>query len=806
MTINNDQNVKTYPFLFLALCLVAGIVFSAFLSIPLPIHVFLLLGSLLTAWIFFILRKIKWVFSLILLTTFFFGSGLYRLSDNNFKNNPLHQFQASGYVDFYGTLYKSVSPNIDSDTLYLNVKKIIFQRKEHSIRGRLQVTVARPTQPSNPLNLHVRDRIKVSAQISSSRGYQNFSPDTLRRIQKSRGIHLRAYSKSPLLIQKISSGHSLSPARQIAILKQRLIRKIEEFFPSSSNPLTVSSHGAVLEALLLGHRERMEASVSLALQEAGIFHLFAISGAHIALISFILFFFFRLLRLSARLSYTLLIFILIAYAFLVEGRPSILRATVMTVIFLLGKLIWKDTNLLNAISISAFILLCLNPFSLFDAGFQMTFAATLSIVLFFPRFIKFLPKTPLRLSEIFTLSVTSQIGVLPIMAGTFNRITFSSLILNYAALPLVAGLMICGYIFLLFSFLSTAVANYLVLAINFLAEALNFISHLFDRISFLSFRIPNPGAITVVGYVLCLLLLLLPWQRKRIRGLAFLGFLIFLAILITYPFPSSTKNLKVTFLDVGQGESILVEFPGRKKMLIDGGGLFTGRFDIGERVVSPFLWRKGIKTIDYLVLTHPHPDHLNGLVSAARNFNVREFWESYSPEERDTYGELRRNLSPSVVYQRMLRGDSRTIGGTAIEVLHPEEGRFPSQSIENESSMVMRLSYGRTSFLLTGDIELWAERNILENSSSLSSDILKSPHHGSLSSSSEEFLNEVKPSVIVICVGKNNRYNFPDPIILKRYRSIGASIYRTDTHGAIEITSDGQNFHIRTALDPQHPQ
>lgn len=800
MTNLSDQNLLTYPFLFLALFLSAGIFISSLVFLPLPTLIVLLLVSLTSAWIFFIFRKNKTAFILILLTTFFFGSSLYRITDINYEDNNLHQLQTSGYVDFYGTLYKSVSPGKDSDTLYLNVEKIFYQNKEQMIRGRLQVSVARPSQPSNPLHLLNRDRIKVSAQISSSRDYQNFFPGQLERLQKSRKIHNRAYSKSTLLIQKISSGSEFSPIRQIAKFKQALTLKIEKFFPSPTNPLTVSYQGAVLEALMLGERGRMDDSVSLALQDAGIFHLFAISGAHIALISFLFFSFFRLLRIPTRSSYVILMFFLIMYAFLVEGRPSILRATIMTLFFLFSKLIWKETDLFNTISVSAFALLCINPFSLFNAGFQLTYVATLSIVIFFPIFIKYLPKLPLRISEIFALSTASQLGVLPIMAKTFNRVTFSSLILNFAALPLVALLMMSGYIFLFLSFLSPFLANYLVQAVNFLTNLLLSISHSFDRFSFMSYRIPTPHNATIIGYFLCLLLLVLLRDKKKLKWLAFAGFLVFFAVLISYPFPSTSKDLKVTFIDVGQGDSILVEFPGETKMLIDGGGFFTESFDLGERVLSPFLWNKGIKTIDYLVLTHPHPDHLNGLISVARNFKIHEFWESLSPADNNSYEELLQNLSLSTTRQKMFRGDSRQIQGTVIDVFHPVESPIQSRSTDNELSMVLRLSYGQTSFLFTGDIGQVAEQNILENMILIRSDILKSPHHGSLSSSSEVFLSAVNPSVIVITVGENNRFNFPNPIILQRYKDTGAALYRTDSHGAIEISSDGQTFHIKTAL------
>jgi competence protein ComEC len=178
-------------------------------------------------------------------------------------------------------------------------------------------------------------------------------------------------------------------------------------------------------------------------------------------------------------------------------------------------------------------------------------------------------------------------------------VTFSSLILNYAALPLVALIMAGGYIFLPLSFASPFLAQLFAKGIESLINLLISCSHLFDRLSLISYRIPTPHLVTIIGYFLFFLLLLLPSKIKRQKLVLIALFLVFFTVLISFPFPSLSKNLKLTFIDVGQGESVLVEFPGRKKMLIDGGGHPEGTFDMGEQVVSPFLWDKGIKKIDY---------------------------------------------------------------------------------------------------------------------------------------------------------------------------------------------------------------
>jgi competence protein ComEC len=324
-------------------------------------------------------------------------------------------------------------------------------------------------------------------------------------------------------------------------------------------------------------------------------------------------------------------------------------------------------------------------------------------------------------------------------------------------------------------------------------------THLFDGWPFLSFRIPTPPGAVVAGYFLFLLLLLLPDRFRKFRLASLAAFIGFLALLVFYPFPSSSKNLKVTFIDVGQGDSILVEFPGSRKMLVDGGGFPTGTFDVGETVVSRFLWNKGIKKIDYLMLTHAHPDHFYGLISVARNFFIGEFWEAFSPADDGKYTELKKALGEAP-HRRVFTGFSRKEGDVRLEVIYPPEGSTVTAPADNDRSLVLKITYGSTAVLLTADIEAKAEREILDGSADLRSGVLKSPHHGSSTSSSEALLRAVAPQTIVISVGRGNRYGFPQPEILDRYKKSGARIYRTDLDGAVEIASDGRRLSARTAV------
>ncbi len=791
----------TFPFLFLASSLASGIFISSLFPSPLYVWITACLFFLISSWVSFsVLEKTQASFVCILLTTFFLGSALYAYHNNMYEKNSLHTFSSEDYLEFYGSLYKSPSRGQRKDYLYLKIEKIINQEKEIKAQGRIRITVPHSEVSSLSSDLYNLDKVRISARLSPSERYRNFNVPPMDMYLKNQKIHKTAYTKSPLLVDKLSSGKKYSPFRIISLLRRKLQLGIERYFSNTQNQI-LSPQGAVVEALLLGERGRMNPEYSQSLQHAGIYHLFAISGAHIAIISFLIFSFFKLLRFSNRLNYSCLIIFLMFFAFLVEGRPSVSRATIMAIAFLVGKLIWRNVNLLNTLSFSAFILLFLNPFNLFSIGFQLTFSATLSIILFFPKIVKFLPRLPLRISEIFALSLTAQLGVLPLIAMTFNRVTFSSLILNFAAIPLVGLIMAFGYIFLIFSITFSFIADILSRFIYILVDILMALSNIFDPFPFLSYRIPSPPLFVLLGYYLFLAVLLVQTKIRKQKLISISAFALFFALLVTYPFPSHSRALKLTFIDVGQGDSILIEFPGSNKMLVDGGGIPEETFDIGERVVSPFLWRKGIKKIDYLVLTHSHPDHMNGLKAVARNFKIEEFWEAFSPQENESYAEFKSLISSKAICVRRFRGQEKKIDDVKIEVLNPKQADPFVFRIHNNHSLVLRIVYGQTAFLLTGDIGVSIEDELERAPITLESQVLKSPHHGSDSSSSENFLKAVAPQIVVISVGRGNIYNLPDQGVLDRYEQNEARIYRTDRVGAVEISSDGKEIFIRTATE-----
>jgi competence protein ComEC len=266
---------------------------------------------------------------------------------------------------------------------------------------------------------------------------------------------------------------------------------------------------------------------------------------------------------------------------------------------------------------------------------------------------------------------------------------------------------------------------------------------------------------------------------------------------------SFQKDVRLTFIDVGHGDSILIEFPKGKKMLIDGGGLYEDRFDIGKNVIAPFLWKKKIRRIDILVLTHPDPDHLKGLNFVASQFSIGQFWDNGFQTESEPYLQLRKILKEKKIQTQSIHEEipPQIINGVEISVLNPPapnkiQRRDRNLWNLNNSSLVMGLRFKNVSILLTGDIEKEAEEQMLRKGFPLQADILKIPHHGSSSSSTLLFLERVKPIYAVLSVGERNIGRLPHPEVLKRYEQLGAKIFRTDRHGAITVVTDGDSVKV----------
>jgi len=316
----------------------------------------------------------------------------------------------------------------------------------------------------------------------------------------------------------------------------------------------------------------------------------------------------------------------------------------------------------------------------------------------------------------------------------------------------------------------------------------------FSRIPFSTFSVSTPKPLEIVSIYLAVAAVL-SWQKRK--QAAFFGSFFIIALagdgLFLWQGKASSQNLRVTFLNVGQGDAAVVELPNSRVLLIDAGGSATGEFDTGDAVVIPFLRSRRIARLDYVFLSHPRIDHYGGLRSVVEEYPTGEFWEGPLRGETVRYHELEETLASRRIHRVTVSKESgcRLVSTAEICFLHP------SKAVSKESSAVVTIAYGRHRFLFAGDIGRRDEKWLAENEK-LSSDVLKIPRHGSQTSSGEEFVNRVKPGLAVLSVGDRSRLGLPSEEVLARYEAAGSEILRTDRDGAIAIESDGQSLRYWT--------
>ncbi|PYU25652.1 MAG: hypothetical protein DMG32_11770 [Acidobacteria bacterium] len=328
-------------------------------------------------------------------------------------------------------------------------------------------------------------------------------------------------------------------------------------------------------------------------------------------------------------------------------------------------------------------------------------------------------------------------------------------------------------------------------------------------------RVPSPPTALLAGFFAAALVLgaAIMMNRKRASGIGLAFVLVCAALIVIYPFSARFQRgrLEVTVLDVGQGDSIFVTFPDGRTMLVDAGGLPGANYvrgmrpglDVGEDVVSPFLWSRGLKRIDTIVMTHAHEDHLGGMPAVLRNFRVGELWVGRDEDAAGYRHVLAEAKAKGVAVIHRLRGEHFDWAGVRVSVLWPDSSD-PARA-RNDDSVVLRLQDGQDSFLLTGDIERAVERSILADGDELAAKFLKVPHHGGRTSSTPAFLEAVHPVVAAISVGEANAYGDPNPETTERILAQGTRLFRTDRDGAVTITTDGQSMNVHSFLSCANP-
>ncbi len=620
----------------------------------------------------------------------------------------------------------------------------------------------------------------------------------------------------------------------------------------------------LLEAILLGQRQQLDRVWQDDFRRAGTYHVLVIAGLHLAAFTGFLLLLLRLCFVPPMPALAICSFAAWGYAAVSGMNTPVVRAAAGFTLYAVARAFSRRTRLLNLLAAVALGFLAFDPAQLFEPAFQLSFLAVASIAVlaapviestsapyldalgdigaptrdprlppreaqfrveirllalaahlrlkmprrFAERAIALLFRVPLAMFELFVVSAAMQAGLALPMTLYFHRVSLSGVSANVLVVPLMSLVVPFGLLAIVTG------SPWVAAPAAWLVTAAGRIS-IWHAHTAPDWRIPDPppwlafsfaASLVAAGFVLGAARL-----RSRLapRLAAFAWVAVCLVLILWHPMPAAVRRgaLELTAIDVGQGDSLLVAFPDGRLMLVDGGGIpsFRGaapaQLDIGEDVVAPYLWRRSIRSLDVLVMTHAHADHAGGLAALMEDFHPREFWTGAEPDNpigRALAAHARR-LGIRVESPRT--GREFDFGGARVSVLAPTPDYEPGDEPANDDSLVLRIVYGERAFLLTGDAEAPVEARLLADGIPLRADVLKVGHHGSRTSSTEEFLDAVRPAFAIVSDGANNPFHHPNPAVIERLAAHHAATLRTDRLGLITVRTDGHALWLWDARD-----
>ncbi len=697
------------------------------------------------------------------------------------------------------------------------------------VRGGLLVTQRADAGPAPRFGdvIRARGRVEVPAGMTNPGGL-NYKAFLWRR---SIFATLAAKRQGDMVI--LSRPVDISPRGVAASLRRSLIAALDR------SPLTDDDR-ALVGGVMLADREGIGYETRLAFERTGAMHLLSESGLHLAVFAAVLAFLSRALPLPHRIRIggsLLAILCLWVFALATGFSSATVRAAVMMSVVLLAPVVRRDAEPLHSLTVAAFVILLFDPLALYDAAFQLSFACVGGVLLWMPPLHSLL--FPLEHAMPWHMRLwrgiifaalggfVAQVAALPLTTHYFSLVSLVAPLTMLILVPLAETMLVCSLLAAGAATLVT-VPTLAWVPVHWLGAGITSAAYAFAAPDWVAISVPSPYSAGVICFYLLFATLGLIFRSFVSRRVfhsdsitqtptlilatpPILGFLLMPLLIIAPPLialrreRSESRRLRVTFLDVGQGDAAVVETPDGAVAVIDGGGRpgADERFENepGRSVVVPFLHRRGITRVDLLAPSHPDDDHVQGLIAVARAFPVGTALDGGVPDGGagacTRLRALLRRGRVRVVTAR--RGQSVALGtfGVTLEILHPAVPFLTrTHSVTNANSVIFRLRYGKVNMLFTGDAEEAAEASLLKSSVSLHADVLKVGHHGSRFSSGAAFLAAVRPSVAVISSGRGNNFGHPAPEVIWDLNAVGAAIYRTDHQGAITVETDGERVFV----------
>jgi len=711
------------------------------------------------------------------------------------KNHISNFSEKEGIVK--GSVYKVGNKINSSQELYIKTKEFLINSKKYSTSGNIQLTVVNAdnkfTDTINP-----GDEIFAEVFLKKPDLPNNFGEFNYREYLKRQKVYLTSFiDNNQIGVHK--KGNKFNYANVLYIIKEKINQKIDLLYAPPNSSL--------IKAMIIGNRNNIAGEWLDIFQDAGIMHILAISGLHVGLIALFLMFILNLFNKNPQRNiykHLIVTIVLIGYAAIAGFRPSVSRAVIMFSIFVFAKYLNRPYHLFNSLYLSALLLLLWQPLYLFDSGFLLSFVITFFIVLLSPIIEEKTYILPDYFKKSLSLSLAAWLGLLPLSAYFFYKISIIAIFSNLIIIPIISIILTLSIISILFSFFIPQLAIFISWFVNLFSNVFLAVSEFLSSIPFAYQYVAKPKIYSIILYYILLFFIftmLYSWpdynfyeKKKRLQVLVTI-LIVFIAINIFSP-----SALSVHFINVGQGDCILIKIPQNKIILIDGGGTPFNDFDVGKNIVIPYLRKEGIKKIDIVFLTHPDLDHLEGLLPILKEIKVKTVIDNGNFYDNTIFKEYISIIRNKKIFHYQTNFDDiiKINSSAELFVLNPTKTDNKNNETDfNNNSIVLKLKYKDSRFLFTGDIEKESEFKILDLNIPIKSDILKVAHHGSNSSTADLFLEQVNPKVAIISVGSNS-FGHPHENVLNKLDQQCKEIYRTDITGTIIIKTYGSNYYINT--------
>ena len=585
----------------------------------------------------------------------------------------------------------------------------------------------------------------------------------------------------------------------------KFINSIQSKITDTCQKYLSEKNAGITLALIIGNKNDLDEDVSSVFSDAGLSHLIAISGMHTVYVAYIALIFKKLI--GKRNSYYIVIIVLFIFCNITNNSESVYRACIMLSLFYLSKLFYSKSNSLSNLFISIILGLIKNPYSIYSPGFILSTAGTFGIITVYEQSARKKHRVKGYIIDQIKLGISANVILIPIVARLYNKVSLifliSSCIVNFFMTILMPAVFTFGIMGILNNVIPKFIFHILAIIVELLTSCLLLFAELFSKFTILNIQVETPSAITIVTYYLIIFILFrcrylkkkyINDELKKYKSIFKIIICLYICMSIVFrAFVFFDRNLKIYFVDVGQGDCTLIETPEHQNILIDGGGSEDGKKDnVGEKIVVPFLLNKHIKKLDYIIISHFDSDHVGGILTVMEKIKVKNVIISKQGEDCDNYRKFRKLVKEKKINVIFVEKGKKINMGKDVyfEFLWPEK-ELISENILNNNSIVCKLNYNNFSMLFTGDIEEIAENRIVElyknNKNVLNSTCLKAGHHGSRTSSTNEFLKLVKPNIVLIGVGVDNKFGHPNEEVIERYKNLNTNIYRTDYDGEIVV-------------------